>query len=134
MAGDHELYGLLLDMAVRERNEVALKKYLEMAEETAKRCEHPLFQAIAARARGVSHRLAGDSDEALRHLEEAMTGFRQLDTRWQIGRTLVELAELEDHRDNGSSAQELMAEALAIFEELGAKPDASKVLRKLAEI
>jgi hypothetical protein len=107
MAGDHELYGLLLDMAVRDRDEAALKKYLEMAAETAERCEHPLFQAVAARARGVSQRLAGNTDEAREHFEQAMAGFRQLDTRWQIGRTLVDLGELENHR--------------------GAKPDAARV-------
>lgn len=131
MAGDHEVYGLLLDTAVRERDEAVLNKYLDMAEQTAERCEHPLFQAIAARARGVSQRLACQTNQARRHLEAALDDFRQLDTKWQIGRTLVELAELEDPGDDGTSAQYLLSEALEIFDELGANPDAARVRAKL---
>ena len=48
--GDHELYSLLADAAVQQRDEAALRQYAAPAEETARRYDHRLYQAIAHRA------------------------------------------------------------------------------------
>jgi hypothetical protein len=51
--GDHDLYSLLVDAATLQRDNDALSKYTSLAEESSRRYDHKLYQAIAHRARGV---------------------------------------------------------------------------------
>jgi len=65
-------------------------------------------------------------------LSQALALFEALDTRWQIGRTLMELGELAlSHADRGA-ARQYMSRALATFEEIGAAPDANRARDRLA--
>jgi hypothetical protein len=50
--GDHDLYAMLADTAVQQRDEAALYRYAPLAEEAASRYGHTLYQAIAHRAWG----------------------------------------------------------------------------------
>src|SRR5919109_4101823 len=88
--GDHDLYSLLADAAAQQRDEAALQEYVTLAEETARRYNHRLYQAVAHRAWGVLHRLAGQYTESQLRLTQALELFQQFDTYWQIGRTLYE--------------------------------------------
>jgi len=124
--GEHDLYAMLADAAVQQRDEAALRHYAPLAEEAAARYGHTLYQAIAHRAWGVVHRLAGAHAEAEARLNQALELFRGLDTRWQIGRTLFELGELARARDDSAGAREHFARALAAFEEMKAAPDAAR--------
>jgi tetratricopeptide (TPR) repeat protein len=126
-----ERYFLLADVAVLERNEVALSQYAPLAEEMALRDDHLLFQASAHRAWGVLHRLKGNYEEAKERLDQAQRMFRELDTRWQIGRTLYELAELAVARAELTEAHGYFSRALVTFEEMGAKPDAARIREAL---
>lgn len=92
--GDHELYILLADAAARQRDEAALAQYLPLAEASAIRYEHRLFQAIAHRSRGVAHHLAGEFPEAEFQLNQALDSFTAMEMRYQLGRTLYELGAL----------------------------------------
>ena len=56
--GDHDLYSLLVDTAAQTRDIEALRQYIPLAEEFANRYDHKLYQAIAHRAHGVTHRFA----------------------------------------------------------------------------
>ena len=125
-ASDHDLYAMLVDVAGQQRDLTALQQYAPQAEETATRCGHTLYQAIAHRAWGIAHRLAGDYVPAETRLEQALGLFQALETRWQIGRTLVELGELALARGNAPTARDFLSAALAAFEELGAAPDAAR--------
>jgi hypothetical protein len=126
--GEHDLYAMLADAAAQQRDEAALRQYAPLAEEAAARYGHTLYQAIAHRAWGVAHRLAGRSAyaEAEARLNQALELFRGLDTRWQIGRTLFELGELARARDDSAGAREHFTLALAAFEEMKAAPDAAR--------
>jgi hypothetical protein len=89
--GDHDLYAALVDTAVRERNEDQIRKYAPLAEETATRYNHRLYQAIASRAWGVLHLMENEPKLAQTRLERALGIFTELETQWQIGRTYFEL-------------------------------------------
>lgn len=115
---------MAVDTAARAEDEDGLSKYLAIAEEAAARVNHNLYIAVARRARGVSHRLAGDWDQAADQLAAAVDEFRSIETPWQIGRTLLELGEVERSRGNADLARAHYLEALSAFETLGAVPDA----------
>jgi tetratricopeptide (TPR) repeat protein len=121
-----KLYFMLADMAVQQRDEAALRQYAPLAEETANRDGHRLFQAVAYRAWGVMKRLEGDYAEAETRLNQALELFEELETRWQIGRTLYELAELAMVRSRLAEARDYFSLALARFEEMGAIPDVER--------
>jgi len=48
--GEHDLYAMLADAAAQQRDEAALRQYTPLAEETASRYDHKLYQAVAHRA------------------------------------------------------------------------------------
>ncbi len=131
MAADLDMYVMAVDNAARARDEDRLSKYLSAAEESATRAEHRLYLAVVRRARGVAHRLSGESKEAATQFAKAADEFRALDTPWQIGRTLLELGEVEHHRGNNDLARGHYSEALAAFEGLGAAPDADRARKAL---
>ncbi len=126
MAADLDMYIMAADSAARAQDEIALGNYLAVAEESAARANHNLYVAVAGRARGVSHRLAGELDQAADQLAQAAEEFRAMDTPWQIGRTLLELGEVEHDRGNADLAKEHFSEALPAFEGLNAGPDADR--------
>ncbi len=130
--GEHDLYAMLADAAAQQRDAAALQQYAPLAEELAARYDHKLYQAVAHRAWGVAHRLAGGLKESEARLNQALELFQQLDTRWQIGRTLFELGELALARTENTAAQEQFSRALAAFEQIGALPDAARAREKIA--
>lgn len=122
MAHDHEVYMILTDTAVELRDADALRKYAPELERVAARDGHRLYLAIAQRALGVSHRLAGEREAAETLLGEALRLFSQIGAQWQTGRTQFELGELH-LAGSPAMAREYYLQALGSFEELRAAPD-----------
>ena len=120
MAHDHEIYMVLADTAAELRDVGALRKYAHPLEELASRDHHKLYLAIAHRALGVEHRLAGERTPAESRLRQALELFTKLGARWQIGRTLFELGEL-NLTQSPTRAREYYSQALGAFEEIQAK-------------
>jgi tetratricopeptide (TPR) repeat protein len=131
---DNELYSMYLDMAVRQGDEAALRQYAPLAEETAVRDGHILHQASAHRAWGVLHRLQGEYAAAETRLNQALELFEGLETRWQIGRTLYELAELARAKADPIEARSYFSRAYAAFEEIGAVPDMTRAKAALESL
>jgi len=125
MAHDHEIYMTLAEIAMELRDVDALHKYAPALEKLATRDQHGLYLAIAHRAWGVAHRLAGDSTQAENRLQAALEIFMKLGAHWQIGRTLFELGELHFTRSN-EKAREYYLQALEAFEEIHAVPNAER--------
>jgi hypothetical protein len=125
MAHDHEIYMTLADTAVELRDQEALRKYAPELEELADRDQHKLYLAIAHRAIGVAHRLAGEHAAAETRLQQALGLFTKLSARWQIGRTLFELGELSLDT-SPARAREYYSQALGSFEEIRAAPNAER--------
>jgi hypothetical protein len=132
--GDHELYNLLVDTGAQQRDVASLRKYAPLAEEFASRYDHKLYQAVAHRAWGVSHRLAGQYEESQIRFGQALEIFRHMKTRWQIGRTLVELGELAVERAANAAAIQHFSLALNTFEGIGANLDARRIRKRLSAL
>ncbi len=134
MAHEHNMYMLLVDSAAQSRDANTLRQYLPLLEDLAVRDEHQLYLAVAHRAWGVAHRLAGDYSEAKTRLNQAMELFGELGTQWQIGRTHLEIAEVDLIQSNQDGARDHFNQALTTFEALEARPDAERVHLALGEL
>ena len=132
LTGEHDVYAMLVDSAAEQRDAAALRQYAPLAEQWAARYDHKLYLAIAHRAWGVAHLLAGRHAEAEPRLKQALEIFEPLDTRWQIGRTLLELGELAIARTDHDAARQHFSRALAAFELIGALADATRARDRLA--
>lgn len=134
MAHDQDVYTLLADIAGQARDPEALREYLPRAEELAEQDNHRPYRAVAQRARGILSRLTGDPVLAETRLMEALQTFQEMHMGWQIGRTLVELAELAQLQSNRSGARDQYRLALAEFEALQAVPAAHRVREALTAL
>jgi tetratricopeptide (TPR) repeat protein len=129
-----ERYYLLADLAVLERDKTALRQYIPLAEELSIRDNHRLFQAGVHRAWGVLYRLTGEYAQAESRLNLALELFQGMETRWQIGRTLSEMAELKLAQADPDQAIQHYLQALESFEQIGASPDALRIRQALASL
>ena len=134
LMNENERHFLLADLAALDRDEVALREYAPLAEKLARRDGHILFQASANRAWGVLHRLTGDYEKAKVRLSQALELFQGLETRWQIGRTFYELAELALVQKDTPEARGYFSLALVEFDDMGAVPDAERTRTALASM
>jgi tetratricopeptide (TPR) repeat protein len=134
LGSENDLHCMLVDLAVQQRDEASLRQYAPLAEETALRDGHLLYQASAHRAWGVLHRLEGKYEEAEARLNQALEMFENLETRWQMGRTLFELAELAVAQTDLAEARDYFSRALVVFEEMKAVPDAARTRAALESL
>jgi tetratricopeptide (TPR) repeat protein len=125
-AGDHDLYAMLVDGAAQQRDPVGLQKYAALAEQTARCIDHKLHLAIAQRAWGVAHTLAGEYPQAEARLIQALDIFTAYPAPWQIGRTLFEMGELARLQMKMEQARDYYSRTLSAFEELHAAPYAAR--------
>jgi hypothetical protein len=132
--GDHDVYAALTDAASQQGDETAIRQYAPQAEALAARYGHKLYQAIAHRAWGVAHRIAGEYVDAEARLNQALDLFSKLDTRWQAGRTLYELGELAAVQTNTAKAYDYFTRAQIAFEEMCAAPDAARTKAALEKL
>ena len=123
MAHKHIIYMMLADSAAQMRDSVSLQKYSSLLEELATRDGHQPYLAVAHRAQGIAHRLAGEYNEAETRLTQALATFEELGFPWQVGRTLIEFAELALVQSDHEKAQDHFSRALTEFESVKAIPD-----------
>ena len=124
---------ILTDTAAELRDADALRSYVPHLERVAGRDGHRLYLAIAYRALGIGHRLAGQRDAAETRLGEALALFSGLGAHWQMGRTQFELGEL--HRTHAPArAREYYLQALDSFEKLQAAPDMERARVALSSL
>jgi tetratricopeptide (TPR) repeat protein len=133
MAHDHDVAMLLAESAVQRRDGAAIRSHAARLEELALRDGHRLYLAIAQRAWGVAHRLAGELAEAGERLNQALEQFAEMEARWQVGRTFYELGELAVARSDLAGARDCFSKALSAFEAAGAGPDAEQARQSMAE-
>ena len=131
MAHEHSVYMMLAEAAVQAGDEPTLRKYAPLLEDLALRDQHRPYLAVAQRAWGVAHRLAGDYPEAETRLKKALELFEELGTRWQIGRACEELAALAAARSDSLRAQAQLTRALSAFQAMGARPDVERIQQAL---
>lgn len=125
---------MLVDAAAQQRDLAALQKYGPRAEETAAQIGHRLFMAIAYRASGVAHTLAGEYTQAEASFQRALELFTSYPAPWQIGRTLFEMGELARLQMQTEQARDYFSQALGLFEELHAAPYAARTRAALENL
>src|SRR5688500_17640466 len=91
MPTEPELYVLLADSAAEQRDESALREFAPILQDLATQNGHKLYEAVALRAWGVAHAIAGEYTQAEARLEQVLSLLHPIGTRWQTGRTLYEL-------------------------------------------
>ena len=133
MAHDHEIYMILADTAVELQDAEALGKYAPELEKLASRDDHKLYLAIAHRAFGVKHRLVGELAMAEARFMRALELLDQLGARWQLGRTLFELGEV-NLTLSPTKARDYYSQALGHFEAINAVPYAERTRVALASL
>jgi tetratricopeptide (TPR) repeat protein len=133
-AGNHDVYAMLVDGAAQQRETVGLQKYAALAEQTARGIDHKLHLAIAQRAWGVAHTLAGDYPRAEACFQQALDIFSEYPAPWQIGRTLFEMGELARLQKKTEQARDYYSGALSAFEELQAVPYAVRARAALEQL
>ncbi len=134
MAHDHDMYMTLADDAAQLRDLETLRKFAPRLEELATRDGHRLYLAIAHRAQGVAHHLAGEHAKAESRLNQAMGLFDELGTHWQIARTLFDLGELEAAQSKKLKARDYFSQALAAFEAIKASPHVERTRDALIKL
>jgi DNA-binding CsgD family transcriptional regulator len=110
------------------------RAYLEPYEEHAARVGDPWAVACAARCRGLLCAAGGDVSAAHAAFERALTQLAGRPYPLERARTLLALGTVRRHARQKSAAREALEQALAIFEELGARLWAEKARAELARI
>ncbi|HJX40609.1 MAG TPA: tetratricopeptide repeat protein [Anaerolineales bacterium] len=134
MAHEHAVCMMLVEAATMGAEEAGLRQYAPRLEQLAMHDDHRLYLAIAHRGWGAAHRLAGEYAEAEVRLNQALELFQGMQARWQVGRTLCELAALDRARSDNEAALEHLGQALEAFEALGAAPDVERTRQALASM
>ncbi|MCC7355255.1 MAG: tetratricopeptide repeat protein [Anaerolineae bacterium] len=75
----------------------------------------------ALRLLGAASLRQGDVKAATEHLNEAVSLFKTLDSRFELGQTYVEVARVEHARKNDAQALDILLRAWDIFRSLGAR-------------
>lgn len=123
MAHQHIVYMMLTDSAAQAEDLDRLQLYAPKLEELAIRDDHQPYLAVAYRAMGVAHRLAGEHVEAVTRLNQAMEIFSSLEMGWQVGRTYFEMGEVARKLGEAERAQGFFDQATTAFETMKAAPD-----------
>lgn len=119
---DIDLYSMLADGSAQQRDLAGLQKYAPLAKQYAVHLRHTLYEGVAHRALGVMHELQGDRVESEKEFQHALSLFKGLGARWQIGRTHLELGDLAMDGGDTASASDHFSAALKAFEEIQARP------------
>jgi DNA-binding CsgD family transcriptional regulator len=107
---------------------------LEWLDERRRVLDRPWLRAVAARCRGLLLAARRDSAAALGSLEQALLELEQLSWPFERGRTLLALGAAQRRAKQKRAARETLAEALAIFEQLGARLWAEKARTEIGSI
>jgi tetratricopeptide (TPR) repeat protein len=132
MAHEHVVYAILADGATLAKDTAAIQRYAPKLEELALRDDHRPYLAVAHRAWGVAHRLQTDFTSARSQLAQALDLFESFGARWQSGRTLFNMGELEAAKGESAAACGYFRRALEAFEEMKAEPAIARAEAALA--
>jgi ATP/maltotriose-dependent transcriptional regulator MalT len=110
------------------------RSYLEAYESTAQRADCIWGIAGAARCRGLLSAAEGDLEGAFEAFDRALTALDGLPYPLERGRALLCLGAVRRQAQQKKDAREALDQAIAIFEEFGARPWAEKAQAELRRI
>jgi hypothetical protein len=132
--GNHEILVLMADTAAIQRDVEALTNTAERADAISRQLGHQLYHAISLRALGTLDWLKGNHAQGKAHLLEALQIFQTLQTHWQAGRTLYDLAELLAAQCMKQEAIAYYRQAILEFELMQAQPSVERASAALTLI
>jgi DNA-binding CsgD family transcriptional regulator len=106
----------------------------EAFEKAAAMMRLPWPSAAAARARGLLADADGDLEAAERELERAVSIGREVGWPLELGRSLLALGTVQRRARKKQAARRTLEEAVAVLENLGARPWAERARRELGRI
>ena len=121
---------ILIACGEREQASVYLMEY----ESNSRHAGSPWAVAVAARCRGLLASGADDLASALAAFELSLDALEELPYPFERGRTLLALGTVRRQAQQRRAAREALEQALAIFEELGARLWAEKARSELRRI
>jgi DNA-binding CsgD family transcriptional regulator len=107
---------------------------LEFFEQRGDDLDRPWILSTGARCRGLLCASRNDLPAGLAALERALVEHERLPMPFERGRTLLALGQVQRRAKRRREARETLQQALAIFEELGARLWAERVRAELARI
>jgi DNA-binding CsgD family transcriptional regulator len=107
---------------------------LEDVEDWARAMDAPASRAAGLRCRGLLAAAGGNYDAAFAALTDSVRAYAELPTPFDRGRTLLALGATQRRARKLKQAREKLQDALAIFEQLGAKLWAERARAELARI
>jgi DNA-binding CsgD family transcriptional regulator len=110
------------------------RSYLGEFEVRAQHLGGPWALATAARCRGLLAAAEGDLAAAFEAFERALAEHGRMQATFERGRTLLALGSTRRRAKQKRAAREALEQALALFEELGARLWAAKAREELARI
>jgi DNA-binding CsgD family transcriptional regulator len=110
------------------------ESYLDDYEANARSFGSPWAIAAAARCRGIFALQAGDSAAAIAQIERALAVLDEYPYPLERGRSLLVMGSLRRQAQQKGAARAALEEALAIFEQLGARLWADKARSEVARI
>jgi DNA-binding CsgD family transcriptional regulator len=110
------------------------RAYLEQYEGLARRSTSAWALAIASRCRGLLAAAEGDLDAAFAAFERALDEHERTEGRFELGRTLLGLGSVRRRARQKRAAREAIEQALAIFEELGARLWSERAREELGRV
>lgn len=110
------------------------ESYLEAFERRSAGLDRAWAIAAAERCRGLLHAAGGDAEEAVASFDRALTAHARTAMPLERARTLLAAGQTFRRFKQRGRARELLEEALAVFEELGAVPWATRARAELARI
>lgn len=131
---DWEVLSLLVDAAARRRDLDALEEHVAAAEASARKFNQTLHLGVVYRSKGVAHLLKEEWDKSRKQFLHALSLFQEMDARWQVGQTQLELGTLAASRYDYDEARANWVAALDQFELMGADPDAARTREMLASL
>jgi tetratricopeptide (TPR) repeat protein len=132
--GRARLLPACVEVALANGDVAAARGAVGELEETAEVYGTPALCAIAEHARGALELVCGNADEAAAHLAAGQRLWRRAEAPYDAARAGELLAEAHLHQgDRDSGILELRA-AVALFERLGATPDARRARHRLAQL
>jgi DNA-binding CsgD family transcriptional regulator len=107
---------------------------LEPFEREARRLKRIWGRAAAARCRGLLLAAEGDAEGALRALDRALVEHARLEMPFERGRTLLAKGQVQRRQKKKRAANETLAAAVSLFENLGATLWATRARHELRRI